>query len=98
MIKVAQLEFDTRNGFNKLKQLSVLLTIHHCCSRESNFSFNCYHLQFILIVRNREKLATIMNSKEGVAQGDPLSMLLYGTASTPLAELIQKEYNDVVQS
>ena len=48
-----------------------------------------------LIVRNMGKPATLLHSKEGITQGDPLAMLLYGTALTSFGELLQKEYSDV---
>ena len=88
---------DARNGFNKLKHLTMFWTINHCWSKGSHFSFNCYHHQSLLIIRNRGKPATILHSKEGITQGGPLAMLLYGTVLTPLIELLQKEYPDVLQ-
>ena len=79
---------DARNGFNELKCLTMLYTICHLWSKGCYFSFNCYCHQLLLIVRNREKLATILHSKEGITKGDPLAMLLYGTALTPLVQLL----------
>ena len=56
-----------RNGFNELKHLTMLWAIHHCWSKGSHFSFNCYC---------RGKPASILHSKEGITQSDPLAMLL----------------------
>ena len=36
-------------------------------------------------------------SKEGVTQGDPLAMALYGIALLPLAELLREEFPEVLQ-
>ena len=38
-----------------------------------------------------------MWSKEGITQGDPLRMILYGVALTPLAEHLRKTFPDILQ-
>ena len=73
----------------------MLLTIRHCWSKGSHFSFNCYHHQ-LLIIRNRGNSATLLHSKGGITQGNPLAIKLFGTALTTLVELLQKDYPDVL--
>ena len=48
----------------------------------------------MLIVRNINQPISILHSKEGVQQGDPLAMILYGISLTPLIEKLKKETND----
>eukprot|EP00957_Ditylum_brightwellii_P151130 11507743-Ditylum_brightwellii.AAC.1 len=38
----------------------------------------------------------ILHSKEGVTQGDPLSMIIYGIALVPLATIIWMQEKDVM--
>lgn len=53
--------------------------------------FNCYHYNTLLIIwRPGHPPPIVMQSKEGVTQGDPLSMVLYGTVLVPLAEELQE--------
>ena len=40
---------------------------------------------------------TYLLSKEGVTQGDPLAMALYGIALLPLADILRKEFPQVLQ-
>ena len=51
----------------------------------------------MLVFRNPGKEAAILWSKEGVTQGDPLAMMLYGIAILPLAHLLKMEYPSVLQ-
>jgi len=50
-----------------------------------------------LVVRNPSGPADILYSKEGVTQGDPLSMILYGIALLPLAETLKKALPSTTQ-
>ena len=88
---------DARNGLNELQCLTMFWTICHHWLKGSHFSFNCYRHQLLLIIRNRGKPASILHSKEGITQGDPLAVLLYGTALTPLVEHLRKDYLDILQ-
>ncbi|KAL7519315.1 hypothetical protein ACHAWF_000225 [Thalassiosira exigua] len=76
---------DATNGFNMLSRLGMLWTVRHCTPKLSTFAFNCYRHEVRLVCRRPGKPALILLSKEGVTQGDPLAMALYGIALCPLA-------------
>ena len=87
----AVLLVDARNGFNELSRKAMLWTVRHRWSRGARFSFNCYRHFSRLLLRRPGGQAEIILSEEGVTQGDPLSMLLYGIALVPLAEHLLQE-------
>ena len=82
----ALLLVDARNGFNEIGRIACLFTTRYRWAQGARFAFNCYRHQSQLFVRNPGRECIILASKEGVTQGDPLSMVLYGLALTPLAE------------
>ena len=88
---------DARNGFNELSRLAMLWNVRNLWPKGSRFAFNCYRHEVMLIFRNPGKEVKILWSKEGVTQGDPMAMMLYGIAILPLAEMLQKEIPDVLQ-
>ena len=75
----------------------MLWTVRHRCPRLATYSFNRYRHQIRLICRQPGGEPEIILSQEGVTQGDPLAMVLYGIALLPLAEALQKEFPDVLQ-
>ena len=77
---------DARNGLNKLICLAMLWTVRHRWPAGTRFAFNCYrHWVKIILCQNGEPPVTIL-IREGVTQGDSLSMVLYGINLVPLAE------------
>ena len=88
---------DARNGFNELNRKSMLWTVRHLWAAGSRFSFNCYRHSAQLVVRRDRKDCAILQSREGVTQGDPLSMVLYGVALVPLAKYLREKVPNVVQ-
>ena len=89
---------DAANGFNQLSRLGMLWTVRHRCPKLSRFAFNCYRHNIRLLLRRPGGLeALILLSKEGVTQGDPLAMALYGVALLPLAELLREAQPAVMQ-
>ena len=77
---------DARNGFNVMIRLEMLWTVHHHWQAGAMFAFNCYmHWSQLLLCQPGDALVIIL-SLEGVIQGDPISMLLYGITLVPLEE------------
>ena len=77
---------DARNGFNKLSRLAMMWTMRHRWPAGARFAFNYYrHSKQLLLHQPGEPPVTIL-SLDGVTQGDPLSMVLYGITLVPLAE------------
>ena len=64
--------------------LEMLWTVRHFWPVGSRFVLNCYrHWVQILLCQPGDTLVIIL-SLEGFIQGDPLSMVLYGTTLAPL--------------
>ena len=77
---------DSHNGFNKLSRLAVLWTVQHRWPAGARFAFNYYNHWAQLLLRQPGELLVTILSREGVTQGDPLSMVLYVITLVPLAE------------
>ena len=76
---------DARNEFNELSRLAMLWTVRHRWLAGARFALNCYrHWAQLLLCQTGEPPVTIL-SREGITQGDPLSMVLYGITLVPLA-------------
>ena len=88
---------DAMNGFYMLSRLSMLWMVRHGCTKMSRFAFNCYRHKIRLICRRPGNTALIILSKEGVTQGNPLAMALYGIALLPLAEKLRESFPAVMQ-
>ena len=88
---------DADNGFNNLARMSMLWTVRHLCCKLSTFTFNCYRHEVRLVCRRPGQVALILLSREGVTQGDPMAMAVYGIALIPLADRLRKESPNVLQ-
>ena len=75
---------DAANGFNNISRLEMLWSVRHQCPCLSRFAINCYRHEVCLLCRHPGQIALILLSKEGITQGDPLLMSLYGIALLPL--------------
>ena len=89
---------DAANGFNNLSRYGMLCTVCHRCPEMSRFTFNCYCHEVILICREPGGEVKTIPSKEGVTQGDPLAMALYGITLLSLAKLLREQFPDVLQA
>ena len=65
---------DARNAFNSLNRTAMLLQTRVLWPRCARFLFNTYRGWSVLVVRG---FSECLYSKEGVTQGDPLSMFMY---------------------
>ncbi len=86
---------DASNGFNEISRLRCLHTIRHLWPSASRFAFNCYRHYIQICIRDHNSPATIIPGYEGIQQGDPLSMILYGLALTPLIDRIHTEHSSI---
>ena len=80
------LVMDAKNAFNSINRLSLLWNVRVLWPRASRFIFNTYRGWASLIIKGCDE---ILFSREGIVQGDPLSMFVYALATLPLIEQIQ---------
>ena len=93
----ALLLVDARNGFNELSCMAMLWTVRHRWAAGARFAFNCYRHATTLVVRRAGKPCATIASAEGVVQGCPMAMVLYGLALLPLAEALKEAEPTVLQ-
>ena len=74
---------DYRNGFNELSRLQMLWTVCHHWPEGARFALNCYKHWAQLLLRQPHGAPVILLSREGVTQGDPLYIVLYGIPPIP---------------
>ena len=72
---------DAKNAFNSLNRVAALWNARVLWPRCSRFLFNTYRDYAALFLQGS---SDYLLSKEGVTQGDPLSMMLYAVAILPL--------------
>ncbi|KAL7503120.1 hypothetical protein ACHAXN_000965, partial [Cyclotella atomus] len=82
---------DATNGFNELNRYSMLWNVRHRWSKGSRLAFNCYrHFNICIVREGTGNPAWVIEGEEGLSQGDPLAMVLYGVALMPLAEHLRE--------
>ena len=75
----------------------MLWTIRHEWPAGARFAFNCYRHWATLVIRGKQGTCVVIFSKEGVTQGDPLSMFGYGIGVLPLIRRLKEEFPSVKQ-
>ena len=71
---------DASNSFNSLNHIAMFLHARILWPRRSRFLFNTYHGWSVLVLRVS---SYFLYSREGVSQGDPLSMFMYAVGTLP---------------
>ena len=79
---------DAANAFNSLNRASMKLEVFKKWPSAARFVSNCYGGDALMVTNNREDNIT---SREGVTQGDPLSMHCYAIATLPLIRQTRRE-------
>ena len=88
----AALLIDAENGFNMMARIPMLWTVRHLWARGHKFVANCYQNAARLVVRCASTgRCTFLSLEEGVAQGDPISMICYGITMVPLQQALANE-------
>ena len=77
---------DASNAFNSLNRKAALWNARHLWPRGCRFIFNCYKAWSTLVVNGS---STFLYSKEGVTQGDPLSLAFYAISVLPLIRALK---------
>ena len=80
----AMLLIDTNNAFNSLNRQDTLQNIRQPCPSIARFLINTYRDRLDLFIGNQ-----VLSSNEGIAQGDPLEMMMNTLATLPLIQFLQ---------
>jgi hypothetical protein len=75
---------DAANAFNAVNRAAALWNARILWPRCARFLFNSYRGFAFLLLQATADTSVILLSREGVTQGDPLSMFLYSIAIMPL--------------
>ena len=89
---------DAANAFNVICRYLMLWNVKFRWHKGSRFAFNRYrHHNIVIIRRNPGQAPYKILSKEGVAQGCVLGMILYGIGLMPLAEQMKATIPEALQ-
>ena len=77
---------DASNAFNSLSRHAALLNIQNICPALSKVLINTYRQDIQLFIDG-----DVLFSQEGTIQGDPLTMVMYAVAITPLIQRLEDE-------
>ena len=75
----------------------MLWAVHHEWTSGAQFVFNCYCHWATLVVRDLEGSGHFFKSKEGVTQGEPLSMIAYGIGFLPIVQELRDKNPGITQ-
>ena len=81
---------DAINGLNELSRLAIMWTVRRRWPPGARFTLKFYQNEAQLVVRRPAVICHILKSREGVIQGDHLSVVLCGLALLPLAEAMRE--------
>ena len=77
---------DASNAFNSSNRIAMLLNVRKFWPRCARFVFNTYRGWPVLVLRGHSEF---LFSREGVTQGDPLSMFVYAIGTLPLIHSLE---------
>ena len=77
---------DAANAFNYMSRTAAMWNCRVIWSRASRYIFNAYRGYAFLFVAGSN---LVLLSKEGVTQGDPLAMVVYGVGVLPLTRKLK---------
>ena len=80
---------DASNAFNVLNRRAALWNARHLWPRGCRFLYNTYKGSPMLLVSGS---AEVLYSREGVTQGDPLSMAFYALSVLPLIRSLKETH------
>ena len=72
-----------RNAFNKENRTAMLWVVRHEWPSGARFAFNCYRHWATLLITAGNAMGHLLHSKEGVTQGDTLTMVACGLGTPP---------------
>ena len=81
------IQIDARNAFNLLNRKNMIQNIRILCPELAKYCSNCYINDARLFVTGGLEIL----SREGVTQGDPISMALYALGILPLLSIMKKD-------
>ena len=89
------LMLDAVNAFNELRRVLMIWVVRHEWAMGFHFVFNCYRHWARLVVHSSSGTLFVLYSMEGVTQGDPLAMILYGLTVVPLIRDLKKQFPEL---
>ena len=75
----------------------MLWAVRHEWPSGAHFAFNCYRHWATLVIRAGNGTGHLLHRKEGVTQGDPLAMIIYGLGILPLICDLPSAHHRVTQ-
>ena len=78
---------DASNALNSLNRIAALWNVRVLWPRCSRFLFSTYRGWASLVI---DVSTLVLYRKEGVTQGDPLSMFMYATGTMPLISSLNR--------
>ena len=77
---------EAHNGFYEMSRLAMLWIVQHRWPAGARLAFNCYRHWAQLLLHQLGWPPVKILSREGVTQGESLSMVLYGIILVPLSK------------
>ena len=76
----------------------MLWKVRHLWLSRSCFVFNCYRHWSLIVICNRNKVASILHSREVVTKGYPLYIIAYGLGVLLIIKNLKTEHHGVTQT